>query len=122
MSGRLLDAARIVRLAVWLHLGSHLLIAAPDLALLHAMYRQEDVVCGRGRWIRSLRDSAIRRCEVVEDAEDLVTHHIERLRIVSDELWNIVHVVQSARTPRDTPKIRAVSAGCRQRPPLDIPR
>jgi site-specific DNA recombinase len=59
-----------------------------------------DVVWGRSRWIRSPRDSAIRRCEVVEDADDLVTHHIERLRIVSDELWNIVHVVQSARTPR----------------------
>ena len=59
-----------------------------------------DIVWGRSRWIRSLRDSAIRRCEVVEDPEDLVTHHIERLRIVSDDLWNRVHVVQSARTPR----------------------
>src|ERR1700723_1004002 len=47
-----------------------------------------DVVWGRSRWIRSPRDSAIRRCEVVEDADDLVTHHIERLRIVSDDLWN----------------------------------
>jgi hypothetical protein len=82
--------------------------------MLHAMYRQGDVVWGRGRWMRSLRGSAIRRCEVVEDAEDLVTHHIERLRIVSDELWNVVHVIQSARTPRDAPKIRAGSAVTRQ--------
>ncbi len=59
-----------------------------------------DVVWGRSRWIRSPRDSAIRRCEVVEDPEDFVTHHIERLRIVSDDLWDRVHVVQSARTPR----------------------
>ena len=59
-----------------------------------------DVVWGRSRWIRSPRDSAIRRCEVVEDPEELVTHHIERLRIVSDDLWDRVHVVQSARTPR----------------------
>jgi site-specific DNA recombinase len=59
-----------------------------------------DVVWGRSRWVRSPRDSAIRRCEVVEDLEDLVTHHVERLRIVSDELWNMAHVVQSARTPR----------------------
>jgi site-specific DNA recombinase len=59
-----------------------------------------DVVWGRSRWIRSLRDSAIRRCEVVEDPEDLVTHHVERLRVVFDDLWNRVHVVQNARTPR----------------------
>ena len=55
---------------------------------------------GRSRWIRSPRDSAIRRCEVVEDPDELVTQQIERLRIVSDELWNTVHVIQSARTPR----------------------
>jgi site-specific DNA recombinase len=59
-----------------------------------------EVVWGRSRWIRSPRDSAIRRCEVIEDADDLVTHRSERLRIVSDELWNRVQIVQSARTPR----------------------
>lgn len=37
---------------------------------------------------------------MVEDSEDIVTQHIEGLRIISDELWNRVHAVQSARTPR----------------------
>jgi len=67
--------------------------------LNNPVYKGE-VVWGRSRWIRSPRDSAIRRCEVVEDPEELVTHRIERLRIVSDELWAAVHAVQSARTPR----------------------
>jgi hypothetical protein len=67
--------------------------------LNNPVYKGE-VVWGRSRWIRSPRDSAIRRCEVVEDPAELVTHSIERLRIVSDELWNAVHIVQSARTPR----------------------
>jgi DNA invertase Pin-like site-specific DNA recombinase len=67
--------------------------------LNNPVYKGE-VVWGRSRWVRSPRDSAIRRCEVVEDAAELVTQRIDRLRIVSDELWNAVHIVQSARTPR----------------------
>jgi hypothetical protein len=67
--------------------------------LNNPVYRGE-VVWGRSRWIRSPRDSAIRRCEVVEDADELVTQRNDRLRIVSDELWNAVHIIQSARTPR----------------------
>jgi site-specific DNA recombinase len=67
--------------------------------LNNPVYKGE-AVWGRSRWIRSPRDSAIRRCEVVEDPDELVTQQIERLRIVSDELWNTVHVIQSARTPR----------------------
>jgi DNA invertase Pin-like site-specific DNA recombinase len=67
--------------------------------LNNPVYKGE-VVWGRSRWIRSPRDSTIRRCEVVEDPDELVTQRIERLRIVSDELWNAVHIIQSARTPR----------------------
>ncbi len=67
--------------------------------LNNPVYKGE-VVWGRSRWIRSPRDSAIRRCEVVEDPDELITQRIERLRIVSDELWNAVHIIQSARTPR----------------------
>jgi len=40
MSGRLLDAVRIVPPALWEHLGSQFSIAAPDLASLRAMYRR----------------------------------------------------------------------------------
>ena len=67
--------------------------------LNNPVYKGE-VVWGRSRWLRSPRDSAIRKSEIVEDPQDLITRHEERLRIVSDDLWNVVHVVQSARTPR----------------------
>lgn len=40
MSGRLLDAVRMVPAALWRHLGSQFSIAAPDLASLRAMYRR----------------------------------------------------------------------------------
>jgi len=59
-----------------------------------------DVVWGRSRWVRSPRDSAIRKCEVVSDADALVNYHEERLRIVSDDLWDRVFATQCARTPR----------------------
>jgi hypothetical protein len=52
-----------------------------------------EVVWGRSRWIRSPRDSTIRKCEVVESPEEFVTRHDERLRIVSDDLWNAVHAI-----------------------------
>ena len=72
--------------------------------------RTYEVVWGRSRWLRSPRDSAIRKSEIVEDPQDLITRHDERLRIVSDDLWNVVHVVQSARTPRG----EAISAAKRR--------
>jgi DNA invertase Pin-like site-specific DNA recombinase len=59
-----------------------------------------DIVWGRSRWIRSPRDSAIRRCELIDDPQELISYHVERLRIVSDDLWNRVQAVQCARTPR----------------------
>jgi len=59
-----------------------------------------DVVWGRSRWERSPRDSSIRRWELIQDTAQLVTYHDERLRVVSDELWDAVRAVQSARTPR----------------------
>ena len=40
MSGRWLDAVRMVPPALWRHLGSQFSIAAPDLASLRAMYRR----------------------------------------------------------------------------------
>ena len=40
MSGRLLDAVRIVPPLLWRHLGERLGVAAPDLASLRAMYRR----------------------------------------------------------------------------------
>ena len=40
MSGRLLDAVRIVPPALWRHLGTKFAMAAPDLASLRAMYRR----------------------------------------------------------------------------------
>jgi len=69
-----------------------------------------DVVWGRSRWIRSPRDSAIRRCELIDDPEELIVHHAERLRIVSDDLWNRAQAVQCARTPRS----EAIRAAKRQ--------
>src|SRR5271167_879311 len=40
MSGRLLDAVRMVPPLLWRHLGTQFAIAAPDLASLRAMYRR----------------------------------------------------------------------------------
>jgi Domain of unknown function (DUF4158) len=40
MSGRVLDAVRIVPPALWKHLGSQFGEQAPDLASLRAMYRR----------------------------------------------------------------------------------
>jgi hypothetical protein len=40
MSGRVLDAVRIVPTMLWRHLGEQLQVAAPDLASLRAMYRR----------------------------------------------------------------------------------
>ena len=40
MSGRLLDALRIVPAMLWRHLGEQFAAAAPDLASLRAMYRR----------------------------------------------------------------------------------
>ena len=40
MSGRVLDAVRIVPTVLWRHLGEQLHVAAPDLASLRAMYRR----------------------------------------------------------------------------------
>jgi hypothetical protein len=40
MSGRLLDAVRIVPPLLWRHLGERFAVAAPDLASLRAMYRR----------------------------------------------------------------------------------
>jgi len=40
MSGRLLDAVRMVPPLLWLHLGARFGVAAPDLASLRAMYRR----------------------------------------------------------------------------------
>jgi hypothetical protein len=40
MSGRLLDAARMVPPLLWRHLGERFSVAAPDLASLRAMYRR----------------------------------------------------------------------------------
>ena len=52
MSGRFLDAVRIVPPLLWRHLGERLGVAAPDLASLRAMYRratcrQDPTVCWR---------------------------------------------------------------------------
>lgn len=40
MSGRMLDAVRIVPPTLWRHLGEHLGVTAPDLASLKAMYQR----------------------------------------------------------------------------------
>ena len=40
MSGRLLDAVRMVPPLLWRHLGARFGVAAPDLASLRAMYRR----------------------------------------------------------------------------------
>ena len=54
MSGRLLDAVRVVPPALWRHLGSELGIDAPEIASLRAMY-------GRGRTLFDHQQVACRR-------------------------------------------------------------
>lgn len=70
------------------------------IGILNNQAYKGDVVWGRSHWERSPRDSSIRRCELVDDATQLVTYHEERLRIVSDDLWAAVRAIQTARTPR----------------------
>lgn len=56
MSGRLLDAVRIVPAVLWRHLGEQFTVAAPDLASLRAMY-------GRGNTLFEHQQLA---CEVLD--------------------------------------------------------
>jgi Domain of unknown function (DUF4158) len=78
MSGRLLEAVRVVPPALWRHLGQQFNVAAPDLASLRAMYRRrrtlfehQDVACAvlefhplteaqRRALVRVLRDEVSR--------------------------------------------------------------
>ena len=78
MSGRLLEAVRVVPPALWRHLGQQFNVVAPDLASLRAMYRRrrtlfehQDVACAtldfhplteaqRRALVRALRDEQSR--------------------------------------------------------------
>jgi TnpA family transposase len=70
MSGRLLDAVRIVPAVLWRHLGEQFGVAAPDLASLRAMYRRgktlfehQQLACEAlgFRWLSELQRRALMR-------------------------------------------------------------
>jgi len=61
-------------------------------------YRGE-VVWKRSRWTPSAKNSAIRRVEAVAESE-WIKRTDESLRIITDELWNRVHAIQTGSNPR----------------------
>jgi site-specific DNA recombinase len=65
--------------------------------LNNELYRGR-LIWGRTRWQRGASDSSKRKVEEVPESEWIVCED-ERLRIISDELWNKVHTVQTAVTP-----------------------
>jgi hypothetical protein len=76
MSGRLLDAVRIVPPLLWRHLGERFGVAAPDLASLRAMYRREP----------TLIEHQQLACDVV-GFQWLTDHHRRALvRVLREEL------------------------------------
>ena len=79
MSGRLLDAVRVVPPALWRHLGNELGIDAPEIASLRAMY-------GRGR---TLFDHQQVACEAL--GFRWMTEHQRRalVRLLSDEVVSL---------------------------------
>jgi hypothetical protein len=63
MSGRLLEAVRIVPPSQWRHLGEHFSVAAPDLASLRSMYHRR----------RTLFEHQEVACEMLELLPSLAT-------------------------------------------------
>src|SRR5581483_7154375 len=57
------------------------------------------IIWGRSKWTRSAADSNDRTAERVDQAEWVVSQD-EALRIVPDELWNKVQVIQTEANPR----------------------
>jgi hypothetical protein len=76
MSGRLLDAVRVVPLALWRHLGSELGLDAPEIASLRAMY-------GRGR---TLFDHQRVACDVLGFRWMSEHQRHALVRLLSDEV------------------------------------
>jgi site-specific DNA recombinase len=69
------------------------------------------VVWNRSRWIRSAADSSKRR-QVLNPRKEWITRQDERLRIVSDELWERVKARQVAQTHRIGERVsRGMSKG-----------
>jgi DNA invertase Pin-like site-specific DNA recombinase len=66
--------------------------------LNNPMYKGQ-VIWGRSKWTRSAANSNIRAVSQV-DAGEWVVHQVPALRIVSDELWDAVHAIQTATNPR----------------------
>jgi hypothetical protein len=60
MTGRLLEAVRIVPPALWRHLGEQLGVAAPDLAWLRSMYRRRRTLFGF-HWLSDAQRRALVR-------------------------------------------------------------
>ena len=73
------------------------------------MYRGE-VVWGRSKWTRSEANSDNRAVTQVDPSEWIV-HQVPSLRIVSDELWNTVQRIQTAKSPRHDAISRGVIKG-----------
>jgi hypothetical protein len=63
MSGRLLDAVRMVSPLLWCHLGERFGVAAPDLASLRAMYGRAPTIIEHQRLLRSMIAAARRQHE-----------------------------------------------------------
>ena len=87
MSGRLLDAVRIVPATLWRHLGEQLGVTAPDLASLKGMYRRhrtlfehQDLAC-EILGFRSLTEA--QRRALIRALREEVTHTSDRGRLLT---------------------------------------
>ncbi len=67
------------------------------LGLLNNELYRGVTIWNRSRWVRSALDGKKRR-QVMNPPSEWVHHHDERLRIVTDDLWNRVKARQDART------------------------
>jgi site-specific DNA recombinase len=70
---------------------------ARGLGILHNEIYRGSVIWNRSRWIRSAADSNKRR-QVMNTKGEWITRQDERLRIVSDDLWQAVRRQQAARS------------------------
>src|SRR5690606_4276096 len=66
--------------------------------LNNELYRGR-LIWNRFRWVRSAADSSKRRCKLNPESEWIVRHE-ERLRIVSDELWQRVKQRQARQSAK----------------------
>jgi hypothetical protein len=111
MSGRLLDAVRIVPPALWPHLGARFHVAAPDLASLPVMYGRAPPLMHTQRAVLSGLPLALLPPDRHRPVADDVRRPASRAQLVRKRLIDGVRPVRSpaAETAHDPAGVRS---GC----------